>query len=60
MGAIGPGFAYRLGEHTRWEQQLYVNGIMMGAVPEYNWELPMSGEDDEMLRNCSVNPVIAV
>ena len=35
VGAIGPGIAYRLGEHTCWEQQLYVNGIMMGAVPEY-------------------------
>ena len=31
VGAVGPGIAYRLGEHTRWEQQLYVNGIMMGA-----------------------------
>ena len=37
VGAIGPGIAYRLGEHTRWEQQLYVNGIMMGVVPEYNY-----------------------
>ena len=34
VGAIGPGIAYRLGEHTQWEQQLYVNGIMMG-VPQY-------------------------
>ena len=37
VGAIGPGIAYRLGEHTRWEQQLYVNGIMLGAVPEHNY-----------------------
>jgi hypothetical protein len=37
VGAIGPGIACRLGEHTCWEQQLYVNGIMMGAVPEYNY-----------------------
>ena len=33
VGAIGPGIAYRLGEHTSWEQQLYVNGIIMGATP---------------------------
>ena len=33
VGAVGPGIAYRLGEHTRWEQQLYVNGIMMGVTP---------------------------
>ena len=36
VGAIGPGIAYRLGEHTQWEQQLYVNGIMMG-VPQYGY-----------------------
>ena len=33
VGSVGPGIAYRLGEHTRWEQQLYVNGIMMGVTP---------------------------
>ena len=43
VGAIGPGIAYRLGEHTRWEQQLYVNGIMMGAVPEYNYHSESRG-----------------
>ena len=43
VGAVGPGIAYRLGEHTRWEQQLYVNGIMMGSVPEYNYHKGSSG-----------------
>ena len=43
VGAIGPGIAYRLGEHTRWEQQLYVNGIMMGAVPEFNYHTTSQG-----------------
>ena len=33
VGAIGPGIAYRLGKRVNWEQQLYVNGIMMGATP---------------------------
>ena len=33
VGAIGPGVAYRLGQRVSWEQQLYVNGIMMGATP---------------------------
>lgn len=33
VGAIGPGVAYRLGDRTRWEQQLCVNAILMGAVP---------------------------
>ena len=43
VGAIGPGIAYRLGEYTRWEQQLYINGIMMGAVPEYNYHSSSKG-----------------
>lgn len=43
VGAIGPGIAYRLGEHTCWEQHLYVNGIMMGAVPEYNYHKESRG-----------------
>lgn len=43
VGAIGPGIAYRLGKHTLWEQQLYVNGIMMGAVPEYNYHPSSKG-----------------
>ena len=33
VGAVGPGIAYRLGKRVSWEQQLYVNGIMMGATP---------------------------
>lgn len=33
VGAIGPGVAYRLGHRTRWEQQLCVSAIAMGAVP---------------------------
>ena len=43
VGAIGPGIAYRLGEHTQLEQQLYVNGIMMGAVPEFNYHKDSRG-----------------
>lgn len=43
VGAIGPGIAYRLGEHTRWEQQLYVNGIILGASPENNYHSSSSG-----------------
>ena len=33
IGAIGPGFAYRLGNSTRWEQQLFINGIALGSTP---------------------------
>lgn len=43
VGAIGPGIAYRFGEHTRWEQQLYVNGIILGASPEYNYHPSSQG-----------------
>lgn len=37
VGAIGPGLSYRIGQHTYWEQQLYVNGIMLGATTEYKY-----------------------
>ena len=37
VGAVGPGIAYRLGQRVSWEQQLYVNGIILGAVPEHNF-----------------------
>ena len=37
IGAIGPGIAYHMGGHTCWEQQLYVNGIMMGATSEHHF-----------------------
>lgn len=37
VGAVGPGIAYRLGDHIQWEQQLYVNGILMGSVPEHHY-----------------------
>ena len=43
VGAIGPGVAYRVGDRTRWEQELYVNGIMMGAVPEYIYHKESQG-----------------
>lgn len=39
VGAIGPGIAYRLGgEQVSWEQQAYVNGIIMGttSIPNYH------------------------
>ena len=35
VGAVGPGIAYRIGQHTRWEQRLSLNGIMLGANPDY-------------------------
>lgn len=34
VGAIGPGFAYRVQTpRLRWEQQLYVSGVLLGATP---------------------------
>lgn len=33
IASIGPGFALRTGQRTRWEQQLFVNGIALGATP---------------------------
>lgn len=33
IGSVGPGFGYRCGHQTRWEQQLFVNGIALGATP---------------------------
>ena len=32
VGAIGPGIAYRVGHNVSWEQQAYINGIIMGAT----------------------------
>lgn len=32
VGAIGPGIAYRVGKRIVWEQQFYLNGILMGAT----------------------------
>lgn len=43
VGAIGPGIAYRVGRHTLWEQQLYVNGIMMGATTEFDYHKDSRG-----------------
>ena len=37
VGAIGPGIAYKVGNRVSWEQQLYVNGIIMGATPRHNY-----------------------
>jgi hypothetical protein len=33
IASIGPGIAFRTGNRTRWEQQLFVNGIGLGATP---------------------------
>lgn len=33
IGSAGPGVVYSSGKHTRWEQQLFVNGIALGATP---------------------------
>ena len=34
VGAVGPGLAYRkVTPRLRWEQQFFVNGILMGATP---------------------------
>lgn len=34
VGAVGPGVAYRkVTPRLRWEQQFYLNGILMGATP---------------------------
>ncbi|MBQ8712667.1 MAG: DUF3943 domain-containing protein [Prevotella sp.] len=34
IGSIGPGIIYRSGNHIRWEQQLFINGIALGATPD--------------------------
>lgn len=34
VGALGPGFAYRtVTPRLRWEQQFFLNGVLMGATP---------------------------
>lgn len=34
VGSIGPGFAYRMsGPRFKWEQQFFLNGILLGATP---------------------------
>lgn len=33
VGSIGPGFAYRTAGQWTWEQQLYLNGVLLGATP---------------------------
>ena len=33
VGAIGPGVSYSTGQRIKWQQQLCVNGIIIGATP---------------------------
>ena len=33
IGSVGPGIVFRTGSCTRWEQQLFLNGIALGATP---------------------------
>lgn len=33
IASIGPGFAYRTGSLLKWEQQIFVHGIGLGATP---------------------------
>ena len=45
VGAIGPGIAYRVGQQVSWEQQAYVNAIVMGATSMHSYH-PVVGEHD--------------